>query len=283
MVKSLNIKAICWIAAIAVITVAAELVFGSFPVAIFSFPINVLSLALWLTLLSIIYKQRQSSPIARFMLSQGAVWLSFTLMAAVSIFLGLERKPSSDSWPVIIAILFILSHLVLITMRGWRNTKGVRWRFTILHLGLILALGAGFWGAPDREQLRIAVDSRPNDEAYYTDGTPHILGHTLRLEDYDIEYSESGAPEHYEAIVAIDDTLATISVNHPYALTWSERIYLISLGQSPTGETYCILEIVSEPWQWLSTAGIVMLIIGAVMMFIGGPRRNVEPQKKSKI
>ena len=269
-----NIAVAVVVAVVAVAMVVMEFSVGSFPVDIFRFPVNILTMALWLALLGVVYKQRATSPVARFMLSQRAVWLSFSLVAVVGIALGLERRPSSDAWVVVAAILFILSHLVLITLRGWRTAQGIRWRFTLLHLGLILALGAGFWGAPDREQLRIAIDHEPNDEAYTMSGTPRILDYTLTLEDYDIRLDDNGMPQHYEAVVGIDGERHAIRVNHPYARTWQEKIYLISLGESASGERYCIVEIVCEPWQWLLMAGIVMLIAGAVMMFLGGPRRS---------
>ena len=269
-----NIGVAIMVTVIAVALVVVELAFGSFPVDIFRFPVNILAMALWLTLLIVAYKQRATSRFARFMLSQRAVWFSFTLIAAIGIALGLERKPSSDAWVVVASILFILSHLIFITLRGWRTARGIRWRFTLLHLGLIFALGAGFWGAPDREQLRIAVDSEPNDEAYTMSGKPRILNYALTLEDYDIRLDESGMPEHYEAQIGINNERHTIRVNHPYERSWKEKIYLISIGEDTSGERYCILEIVREPWQWLSMTGIVMLIAGAVMMFVGGPRRS---------
>lgn len=267
-----NIGVIVWIAVVAVAMVIMQFVVGDFPVDIFRFPVNILALVLWLTLLGLLYKQRTTSPLMRFILSSRSLWLTFTLIAGVGIWLGLERKPSSDAWVVVASILYILSHLIFITLRGWRNARGIRWRFTLLHLGLIFALGAGFWGAPDREQLRIAIDSKPNDQAYTMAGEPRILDYTLTLEDYDIRHDAKGMPEHYEAQIGIDNEHHTIRVNHPYARSWQEKIYLISFGRSTTGETYCILEIVREPWQWLSMAGILMLIAGAVMMFLGGPR-----------
>ncbi|MBQ3248111.1 MAG: cytochrome c biogenesis protein ResB [Alistipes sp.] len=267
-----NIGVIVWIAVVAVAMVIMQFVVGDFPVEIFRFPVNILALVLWLTLLGVLYKQRTTSPLMRFMLSSRSLWLTFTLIAGVGIWLGLERKPSSDAWVVVASMLYILSHLIIITLRGWRNARGIRWRFTLLHLGLIFALGAGFWGAPDREQLRIAIDSKPNDQAYTMAGEPCILDYTLTLEDYDIRHDAKGMPEHYEAQIGIDNEHHTIRVNHPYARSWQEKIYLISFGRSTTGETYCILEIVREPWQWLSMAGILMLIAGAVMMFLGGPR-----------
>jgi uncharacterized membrane protein HdeD (DUF308 family) len=47
-------------------------------------------------------------------------------------------------------------------------------------------------------------------------------------------------------------------------------------------ERYAIIEIVREPWQWLSMAGIVMLMAGAVMLFVRGPRNTTTEHATNK-
>jgi uncharacterized membrane protein HdeD (DUF308 family) len=46
--------------------------------------------------------------------------------------------------------------------------------------------------------------------------------------------------------------------------------------ESPDVARYCVVEVVREPWRWLSVVGIVMLIVGAVLMFAAGPRKEGE-------
>jgi hypothetical protein len=181
---------------------------------------------------------------------------------------------------VVAGILFTLTHLLLITLRGWRTPGGIRWRFTLLHVGLIVALGAGFWGAPDREQLRMAlVENKPTEIAYHINGTATRLDHAITLRSLNAEYNESGMPTYFDATLEIENESVTLRVNHPYNKTLSEKIYLVSVGQSPdNGSPYCVVEIVREPWQWLSLAGIVMLLAGAVMLFIRGPRHAANKQ-----
>ena len=111
-----------------VLSVVTELCFGSFPLDIFSFPLNIFIVALWLGLIAIMFRNRT----ARFMLSRQATWLLLALMAMVGIVLGLQREPSTTAWPVVISIFYILSHLCFVVIRGWRNTKGIRWRFRFL-------------------------------------------------------------------------------------------------------------------------------------------------------
>ena len=243
---------------------------GSFPLDIFTSPLNIIALALWVIITYILYKNRESSTLAQSLLSIRATWLSLGSMAAIGIYLGLQSEPNSTAWLVVVAILFTLTHLLLVTMRGWRTPKGIRWRFTLLHAGLIIALGAGFWGSPDREQLRALVTyDKTTTHAYHLDGTATTLDYTLGLEVLDAKYSEGGAPTHFEATVAVNNEVVTLSVNHPDNRTFAEKIYLVSID--PNG-TYCIIEIVREPWQWASLVGILLLLAGAVMLFIRGPR-----------
>ena len=257
-----------------VLSVVTELCFGSFPLDIFSFPLNIFIVALWLGLIAIMFRNRTGNAFARFMLSRQATWLSLALMAMVGIVLGLQRKPSTTAWPVVVSLLFILSHLYFVILRGWRNAKGIRSRFCLTHVGLLLALGAGFWGAPDREQWRVAAHRYPSNEAYTMEGTQRFLPYTIELESFRMEQAENGAPTHYEANIKVNNENVTLRVNHPYSRTLSEKIYLVSFGKTLMGETYAVIEIVKEPWQWLSATGIIMLIAGAVLLFVQGPRKT---------
>ena len=268
-----HLRGVCIVGAVVALSFLTEVCLGSFPVGIFRFPLNILMLALWTTILTMLYRGRAHSACARFMLSRDATWLSLAMVVAIGITLGLERKPSSTAWPAVCSLLFVQSHLLLVILRGWRNKKGVRWRFCLTHIGLLLALGAGFWGAPDREQLRTPVHRFPSGEAYTMEGEPRRLPYTLELKDFRIEHSENGTPTHYEAQLMVDDAMVTLRVNHPYARTISEKIYLVSFSTTPSGEQYAIVEIVNEPWQWLSAMGIILLIAGAMLLFIQGPRK----------
>ncbi len=268
-----HLGGVCMVGVVVALSFLVEVCFGSFPVGLFRFPLNVLVLALWMMLLAMMYRGRAHNACARFMLSREATWLSLALIAAIGITLGLQLKPSSTACPTVCSLLFVLSHLQFVIMRGWRNGKGIRWRFCLAHIGLFLALGSGFWGAPDREQLRAPVQRYPSNEAYTMEGEERRLPYTLELKDFSIEEAENGTPTHYEAQIMVDGTMVTLRVNHPYARTISEKIYLVSFSTSPHGERYAIVEIVSEPWQWLSAAGIIMLLAGAMLLFVQGPRK----------
>ena len=256
--------------AMAILSLVLDVTVGNFPYHIFAFPLNILTLILWLVIIVRAYRNRTSSRIAEFMLSRSATWLSLSIMALTGIVLGLQRVPASTSWCVVMGLLFVLTHLAFVILRGWRDRNGIRLRFILTHIGLWLALGAGFWGAPDREQMRLAVDSNATNQAYTMAGAVRILPYELRLESLTIE------PTNYEARVAINDEIVSLRVNHPYNYTLSQKIYLASVSDANAGAEYAIIEIVDEPWQWLSMAGIVMLILGGVLLFVRGPRKTVN-------
>lgn len=258
------------------VSAIVQAIVGAFPLSIVRFPLNVILMALWLVLLVELYRRRDRSKVAQLLLSQAATVISLVLMAAVGIVLGLQREPASTAWPTVVAVLFVLSHLTLVTLRGWRNATGVRWRFVVNHAGLWLALVAGFWGAPDREQVRAMVTREvPTREAYDMSGRTTTLDCELQLVDFKIDYYAEGQPSMFEATVAVDGESATLRVNRPHHRTWSEMIYLVSYDvESPDRARYCVVEVVREPWRWLSVVGIVMLIAGAVLMFARGPRKE---------
>ena len=255
---------------VAALLLLLEATIGSFPYQIFAFPLNILTLILWLVVVIRAYRNRASSRFAKFMLSRTATWLSLSVMALIGIALGLQRVPASTSWLVVVGLLFVLTHLAFVILRGWRNRGGIRLRFILTHVGLWLALGAGFWGAPDREQMRVAIDSNATNQAYTMEGAVRILPYELRLESLIIE------PTNYEAKVAINNEVVSLRVNHPYNYTHSQKIYLASVSDATNGGEYAIIEIVEEPWQWLSMAGIVMLILGGVLLFVRGPRKTAN-------
>lgn len=260
---------------VAVLSLVLDVTVGSFPYQLFCFPLNILILALWLVFVIRAYRNRKVSSFAQLMLSRGATWFSLSLMALIGIVLGLQRVPASTSWLVVVALLFVLTHLAFVILRGWRNGRGIRLRFILTHVGLWLALGAGFWGAPDRVQLRVAVDSNATDQAYTMAGAVRKLPYELRLDELTVERNDKGVATNYEARVAIDKEVVLLRVNHPYSTTLAQKVYLASVSNSAQ-EEYVVIEVVNEPWQWLSAAGIVMLIFGGVLLFIRGPRKTVN-------
>lgn len=271
------------VGALALLSAIVQIVVGNFPLSLFRFPLSLILFVAWVAMIAILYKRFGESRVVQSLLSRRATWLSIGLLVAVGLWLGLQREPASTAWPTVVALLFVLLHLALVTLRGWRNEGGVRWRFLLNHLGLWLALAAGFWGAPDREELRsIVARDVPTHEVFDSEGRISRVEYELQLADFEVKYYADGTPSSFVAQVVVDGRQVALQVNHPYRRTWNETLYLVSYDAAPQGEQvqYCIVEIVRDGWRWLALTGIVMMLAGAVLLFFAGPRGNATLERE---
>jgi cytochrome c biogenesis protein ResB len=138
----------------------------------------------------------------------------------------------------------------------------------------MMALGAGFWGAADSETLRIrAFEGSPVSEAVIPGVGPATLEHEIILEDFLLERYESGVPSMFEAKLKIEGEDVSLKVNHPYSLSYGEDLYLVGYDTAAGEQSeWCIMQIVREPWRYWAFAGIVMMLAGALLMFLQGPK-----------
>lgn len=238
----------------------------------FAFPLNLLLAVLWVICWRWLWKNRPESRPVRFMLSPAATISAILLLLTSCMFIGFTgNRDFVMSFPFVILMLYVQTVLLMVIFRGWKKRNGtVRWRFLLLHAGLLLALGAGFWGAPDSSELRTSLArGEVTETAFKEDGSVTGLGYSLKMLDYKIELSDSGMPSAYEAVLSVDEGEAVnLTVNDPFSVGFGEDIYLASVT-----DEYCILQIVREPWRYFALAGIIMLLAGAFMLFIKGPRR----------
>ena len=238
----------------------------------FAFPLNLLVAVVWMVIWGWMWKSRPESAVMRFILSPAATVSAIVLLLCTCLWIGFSGDRSFvESILFVLVLLYVQTVLYVVTLRGFRKTGGdIRWRFLFLHAGLLLAIGSGFWGSPDSSEVRVPLGrGEMTETAYNMDGSVEGLGYELLLIDFATEFSEDGKPSHYEAFISIDgSTPESMNVNHPYGVSFGEDIYLASVH-----DDYCILQIVREPWRYFAIAGIIMLLAGAFMLFIKGPRR----------
>ena len=91
------------------------------------------------------------------------------------------------SW-IFIAILFLLlSNLAMVIIHAFYHCVPAKKRFILNHLGLWLALFAGFFGSSDVQTLRIPLYAgQPGREAYSMDGKAYYLDYELEFFQYRI-------------------------------------------------------------------------------------------------
>jgi hypothetical protein len=253
----------------------------SFPTDFFAFPLNLIFLVVWVVGCALLWKHCRKTLLVRFFLAPFGTFFSIGLFLTMCLVIGFTGMRSlAGSWLFVIITLLLQTVLLFVMMRGWRRPTAtgarlgaIRWRFLLLHAGLLLAVGSAFWGAPDAQTLRMkAYVDVPGREAYFMDGRQTWLPYEVTLKEFDVQQYDNGVPSAYRAVVDVDGVEAEIEVNEPYARGFGEDVYLVGYDASMGAESsYCILEIVREPWKYLTVAGIVMLLAGALLLFIGGP------------
>ena len=238
----------------------------------FAFPLNLLLAAILVCCLVWLRKTCPNAPVVRFLHSPTAIISSIILLIISCLWVGFSGDRGFVESALFVSVLmYVQIVLFLITLRGWKGADGsVRWRFLLLHLGLLLAVGSGFWGAPDSEEyrMRLYVDETSR-EALTLEAKRVVLPYEISLYDVETEYSVDGKPSHYEALISVNGCEpVTLMVNHPYGVRLGQDLYLASVS-----EDSCVLQIVREPWRYFALAGIIMMLAGAFMLFIKGPRR----------
>lgn len=260
-----------------------QLLTGDFPASLMAFPLNLIIFILWVSTISMLWKKRMESAFVRFMLSPAATYCAVGLFIAFCLVVGITGyRWLVGTWTFVAFMLFFQTVLVYVILRGWRKPaaesrlKSVRWRFLFLHLGLLVAVASPYWGAPDSETLKLqAYEGVPVAEAYAEDGKTVWLDRQLVLDDFKVSYGPDGMPDDYSASVMVGDEKAVLRVNHPYSMSIGNDLYLSSYDVAEG--KYCILMIVREPWRYCALAGILMMLTGAFMLFVLGPRgRNKE-------
>lgn len=256
----------------------------AFPSDFFAFPLNLIFLVVWVVGCALLWVHCRKTLLVRFFLSPEATFISiglFTVLCLVIGFTGLRSL--AGSWIFVIVSLLLQTVLLFVIMRGWRRPTAtgarlgaIRWRFLLLHVGLLVAVGSAFWGAPDVQTLRMkAYVGVPSQEAYFMDGRQTWLPYEVVLQDFDVQQYDNGVPSAYKATVEVDGEIVEIEVNDPYARGFGEDVYLVGYDAAMGSDSsYCILEIVREPWKYMTVTGIIMLLIGALLLFIGGPDRR---------
>lgn len=277
-----------------VIAALLQTMTGNFPLSFFAFPLNVIVAVIWVYLLWRLYREGNKLPLTRFLLSSRTSILSILLLIGGSLVIGLfpqlsEAEAASisgvpaslgcynfmTSW-VFIAILFLLlSNLTMVVIHAFYHRVPAKKRFLLNHLGVWFALFAGFFGSSDVQTLRIPLYAgQPGREAYSMDGKAYYLDYELELYSFNTEYYPNGMPSRFAADVRIGEQRTTLEVNHPHSYRLGEDIYLTGYDTRNVGNTrYCILQIVRQPWKYVMVTGILMMLAGAVLLFINGPKK----------
>lgn len=249
----------------------------------FAFPLNLFLALLWAGGIFMAWRHCGKSSFVRFMLSRKATVIAITLLIIFSLIIGITgHREWTMTWLFAAVLLYFQTVLLFVILRGWKvrdgsgfRPGGVRWRFLMNHAGLLLAVSSAFWGAPDSSVLRVSATlDTPVREAYRMDGTSEWLSYSIELKDFKVETYENGVPSMFEASLLVDDEPVILKVNKPHSVRFGEDIYLAGYDSAAEDSGYCIVQIVREPWKYTALIGILLMMSGALLMFVRGPERR---------
>lgn len=258
---------------------------GNMAPAWWAFPMNVAVLLVLLVGLSIAWREAGHRAFVQFLASGKCSVLALILVSIACLIKGfippsvaesalcvrLGLHDFTSSWIFAFCIVLLVGNLWLVVVR--RSTKAPHaWRFALNHIGVLITIISLFFGAADTHKRHIVAQRGvPVDVGYDATGTPHGLGYSITLDTFAIARFDNGQPAAFQADVVIDGKKHVIRVNEPLQHTWCEDIYLTDYHTTDYGEVAsCVLESVLQPWKYITLAGIVMMICGAVLLFFDG-------------
>lgn len=252
--------------------IVLQISLGDIPADFFAFPVNAAILAALACALAVLYREKPSLAFARWLASGRTSILMLSTLALACIILGLVTQRPEDSfaglrnikatWWFVDILLWLIANLIAVLL-----TRKFRLRFFLNHAGLALALSGMMLGSPDESSEAVAV--------YRAD-----TGSGMTMTSFKAEYSLNGMPSDYEARLRIDGRDVTIKVNHPYARTVFDDVYLVDYDRSRPEPAYCIVETVHQPWKSVIWLGIVMMMLGAVLLFAQGVSPHKEKEER---
>lgn len=286
-----------YVAIYIVLATVVQLLTGNFPVSFLAFPLNIVFAVIWLFLLWSLHREYRGVKLTRFLCAPITSVLSIGLFICGCLVIGLFPQLSDTeanlregifaslgcynfmtSWIFIAILLLVLSNLAMITFQAYRHRKHARWRFILNHAGLWLALFAGFLGSSDTLTLRIPIyKGESTREAFDMNGAAYYLDYEMELDSFAVEYYPNGSPSRFAANVRLGKEKALLEVNHPYAYRWGEDVYLTGYDVARGNKSsYCILQVVKQPWKYVTVTGILMMLAGAILLFIKGPEKEYD-------
>lgn len=258
------------------VAVLLQLFFDDVPRGFFAFPVNVALLLLWAVALWVLYREKRRSPVTVALLDIRTTFWTLGAFIFCCLIAGLSAHSVTTSWWFLTSLLALLTHLLMVIYRGVGLRRPHRMRFVMNHVGLFLLLAGGFFGSVDQHEWRVrAMDGEQVLEMYDMAGGSVTLKNALRIRRASAEYYPDGMPQSYEAVLAVDGREVTVSVNEPYSLSWCDDLYLVGYDRGREDEpASCVLQLVRQPWRRVQWAGIWMLLLGSVLIFVQGVGRK---------
>lgn len=236
-----------------------QLSIGEFPYELFAFPCNIICLIGSAIVLAIIQWKWPNSTFCQYVSSVRISVIAIGGFALCCTVLGVCKQNGDyhalgihqvqHSWWFIYSLSLLLIVLYMVIIKHLRR-GGLR--FALNHLGLLIALVAGFVGSVDENSFQ------------------SVLWKGQGLQDFIVEYDDHGQALSYEAKIMLDGKERSLRVNHPLKLNAYTDVYLLDYDTDNKEVQYCVIETVTQPWKGAMYLGIIMMVIGSALLLIKG-------------
>ncbi len=193
------------------------------------------------------------------------LFLYLTLSAGlfITILVGLISRSGVQSWTFRIIYALMCIALLIDAVRRLHPFRFSRLPLATIQLGFVIALAGGAASGLVRQEEELKV---------YEGTTESFHNLSVTLDDFIMDTYPNGRPKRFASDLRVrtsegKEVSGTIEVNHPLSVGgW--KIYQYDYDSEAGAEsTYSVLGMVREPLQGVMFAGILMMILGAVMLF----------------
>ena len=244
-----------------------------------AYPVNIIVLAVLLLGIISLHLLRHK---VRWMTTLQAGIPAIVTCAMLTVLMGVTRQvpsghPATEPigitcmlsfWPFVLSYLWLTVLVGMVCMTRLRLPIWHNIPFLLNHLGLFIALVAGTLGNADMQQLFMTTQEGKTEwRAVDAKHHVHELPIAIEFHDFYIEPRSftSDVTVYTKSGITVRDT---IRVNKPLSVRgW--KIYQYSYDETMGSESnISIFELVRDPWLPYVYLGIIMMLAGAVSLFI---------------
>ena len=258
--------------------------------SVFSWPVNGITLALFLLAIVLMTLLAKQCRLFRFLSTQQVAIPTLVYAVVLTIVMGLTQQKADGRgidnmlsyWPFVLIYALMAIVLGMVCLRRLLHFRFsiANLQFMAFHLGLFIVLLTATLGNADMQRLKLItfvgqIEWRGVNEENRVVETPLAI----ELKRFIMETYDNGQPKRYASEIVVrtksgDVKHAIVDVNKPVRISgW--KIYQYGYDtQKGTQSQMSILELVRDPWLPAVYTGIYLMLFGALLMFMRKGRKE---------
>ncbi len=258
--------------------------------SVFSWPVNGITLALFLLAIGLMTVLAKQCRLFRFLSTQQVAIPTLVYAVVLTIVMGLTQQKSDGRgienmlsyWPFVLIYALMAIVLGMVCLRRLLHFRFsiANLQFMAFHLGLFIVLLTATLGNADMQRLKLItfvgqIEWRGVNEENRVVETPLAI----ELKRFIMETYDNGQPKRYASEIVVRTKSgnvkhAIVDVNKPVRINgW--KIYQYGYDtQKGAQSQMSILELVRDPWLPAVYTGIYLMLFGALLMFMRKGRKE---------